>query len=79
MQVDFDPASFILHLNNDTAGSVTIAANGVFIGGKPILPETGGAVSIDRRQIADLVFSDVASTWVEQGNAYTFATVTPAS
>ena len=79
MQVDFDPASFILHLNNDTAGTVTITANGVFIGGKPVLPETGGSVNIDRRQIADLVFSDVASTWVEQGNGYTFAVVTPAS
>ena len=78
-QVDFDPASFILHLNNDTAGSVTIAANGVFIGGEPVLPETGGSVDIARRKIADLVFSDVASNWVEKGNGYTFAVVTPAS
>ena len=78
-QVDFDPASFIIHLNNDTDGTVELAGNGIFVNGKPLLPETGGSVSLDRRGVADLMFSDVASTYLQDGHSYYFLTVGPAN
>ncbi len=77
-QVEFDPSFFLLTLNNDTADSVDIMANHVFVDGKPSL-ETNGMVSLDRRGEAKLQFSDVASSFVEQGNSYWFATVGPKS
>ena len=38
-----------------------------------------GPVSLDRRGELKIQFSDVASSFVEQGNSYWFATVGPAS
>lgn len=78
-QVDFDPASFIIHLNNDTTGAVEMFGNGLFINGKPLLNENGPSVTIDRRGVADVMFSDVASTYVQDGNGYFFLTVGPAA
>jgi hypothetical protein len=78
MQIDFDPAKFIIHINNDASGTVEIAGNTVFADGKPVLPETGGSISLDRRSEVEIRFSDVASTYVEQGNSYWFVTVGPA-
>jgi hypothetical protein len=78
MKVDFDPAKFIVHINNDASGTVEIAGNTVFADGKPVLPETGGAISLDRRSEVEIRFSDVASSYLEQGNSYWFVTVGPA-
>lgn len=77
--VEFDPASFIIHLNNDTSGTVELAGNGIFINGKPVLSETGGTVTVDRRGVADVMFSDVASTYLQDGNSYYFVTIGPAA
>ena len=76
--VEFDPSFFILTLNNDTDDSVEIAVNHLFVDGKSSL-ESDGMVSLDRRGTVKLQFSDVASSFVEQGNSYWFATVGPKS
>lgn len=77
-QVEFDPSFFLLTLNNDTDDSVEIAVNHLFVDGKSSL-EGEGMVSLDRRGEVKLQFSDVASSFVEQGNSYWFATVGPKS
>lgn len=75
MQVEFDPAIFLFNLVNDGAGSVSVLPNQVFLDDLPRLPEMG-AVTVDRREDATLKFSDVAAAYVEQANAYRFATIT---
>lgn len=76
--VEFDPSFFLLTLNNDTSESMDIAVNHVFVDGKSSL-EGEGTVSLDRRDTVKIQFSDVASSFVEQGNSYWFATIGPAS
>jgi hypothetical protein len=77
-QVEFDPSFFLIKLNNDTSDSVEIAFNHVFVDGKSSL-ENENPSSLDRRGEIEIQFSDVASSFVEQGNSYWFATVGPAS
>lgn len=77
-QVEFDPSFFLITLNNDTDETVEIAVNHVFIDGKSSL-ESEGPVSLDRRGELKIQFSDVASSFVEQGNSYWFASIGPAS
>jgi hypothetical protein len=76
--VEFDPSFFLLTLNNDTSESMDIAVNHAFVDGKSSL-EGEGTVALDRRDSVKIQFSDVASSFVEQGNSYWFATVGPAS
>ena len=76
-QVEFDPSFFLLTLNNDTDDSLDIAVNHVFVNGQSSLAGEG-VINLDRRSEATLQFSDVASSIVEQGNSYWFATVGPA-
>ena len=76
-QVEFDPSFFLINLNNDTADSVEIAVNHVFVDGKSSL-ESDGTVELDRRGTLKIQFSDVASSFVEQGNSYWFASIGPA-
>ena len=77
-QVEFDPSFFLINLNNDTSGGVEIAVNHVFVDGKSSL-ESEDPVSLDRRGELKIQFSDVASSFVEQGNSYWFATIGPAN
>ncbi len=77
-QVEFDPSFFLIKLNNDTENAVEIDVNHVFVDGKSSL-ENDGPVSLDRRGELEIQFSDVASSFVEQGNSFWFATVGPAS
>ncbi len=76
--VEFDPSFFLLTLNNDTSESMDIAVNHAFVDGKSSL-EGEGTVALDRRDSVKIQFSDVASSFVEQGNSYWFATIGPAS
>ena len=76
--VEFDPSFFLLTLNNDTSESMDVTVNHVFLDGKSSL-ESDNMVSLDRRDTVKIQFSDVASSFVEQGNSYWFATVGPAS
>ncbi len=75
LTADLDPANFIFTLNNDGAGPIQLTAHHVFVDGEPALPETGD-IALDRRKTASIVFSDVASTYVERANGYRFATIT---
>lgn len=77
-QVEFDPAFFLVNLNNDGAEPIAVEVNQVFIDGKSSLESTG-PVTLDRRGVLKIQFSDVASSYVEQGNSYHFATLGPAS
>ncbi|MEO6394365.1 MAG: hypothetical protein ABIO40_00460 [Devosia sp.] len=77
MQTQFTPTRFILTLNNDTAGSMEVAGNHVFIDNKPALPGVSDSTQLARRAEAVIRFSDVAGTHVEQGNDYWFATIGP--
>ena len=77
-QVEFDPSFFLVKLNNDTDDAVEIAVNHVFVDGKSSLA-SDGPVTLDRRGELKIQFSDVASSFVEEGNSYWFATVGPAS
>ena len=79
MSVDFDPSFFILSLNNDTAGTVEASVSNVYVDGKPMVAENAAPVSIDRRGSIEIRFSDVASSFVEAGNSYFFATIAPKS
>lgn len=79
MSVDLDPSFFILHINNDAAGPVQLETTGVYVDGKPMVDENAAPVSIERRGEAQITFSDVASSWVEAGNSYFFATIGPKS
>ena len=75
LQADLDPARFIFILENDGASDVQLLPNHVFVDGTPGLPELGPQ-TLARRKDAEIVFSDVASAYVEKGNGYRFATVT---
>jgi len=79
MQVDFDPSFFLLHLNNDGAGPVQIDVTNVYVDNKPVVPENAQPISLDRRGDIEIRFSDVASSYVEAGNSYVFATIGPKS
>jgi hypothetical protein len=74
MSTDFDPTKFILHINNDGSGSVTLNPGEVFIDGKPHLAG-GDPVTLQRRGEIEIRFSDVASAHAELGNSYGFTTV----
>ena len=76
-QVEFDPSFFLVNFNNDGADPVSVEVNHVFVDGKSSL-ESDGPVSVDRRGELKIQFSDVASSFVEQGNSYWFATIGPA-
>lgn len=76
-QVEFDPSFFLINLNNDTSGTMDVALNHVFIDGVSSL-ETNGSTTLDRRGTVTVQLSDVASSFVEKGNSYWVATVTPA-
>ena len=74
MSTDFDPTKFVIHLNNDGRGSVSVTPGEVFVDGKPHL--AGGApVDLQRRGEVEIRFSDVASAYAEAGKTYNFATV----
>lgn len=74
-QTEFDPARFILTVNNDSPGSVRLAGNQVFVDGQPHLPEME-PLTLERRKSVEIVFSDVASEYVSDANPYRFATIT---
>jgi hypothetical protein len=75
LQAEFDPARFIFTLNNDSRGTIELAPNHVFVDGEPGLPELAPQ-TLERRKAVEIVFSDVASSYVEKANGYHFATVT---
>ena len=75
---EMDPARFIFQLNNDSRGNIELVPNHVFVDGEAGLAELGPR-TLERRKAVEIVFSDVASTWVEKGNGYRFATVTVAN
>ena len=77
MQVDFDPSFFILSLNNDSAGPVNVDLANVYVEGKPMVPENATPVTLERRGSVEIRFSDVASSYVEAGNSYFFASFGP--
>lgn len=79
MQAEFDPSKFIIHINNDGAGPVELVGNHVFIDDRPAFADSGDAITVDRRGDVTIKFSDVASSFVEEGNSYWFVTVGPAS
>ena len=79
MSVDLDPSFFILHINNDGAGPAELTASNVYVDGKPMVAENAAPMSIERRGEVQITFSDVASSWVEAGNSYFFATIGPKS
>ena len=56
-----DPTKFILHINNDASGAISLTPTEVFVDGKPHLMGDG-PVSIDRRGEIEVKFSDVAQT-----------------
>lgn len=70
----FEPTKFILHVNNDTPGSLDITPGEVFVDGEPHLAGSD-PVSIARRAEIEIRFSDVASAFAEKGNDYTFASL----
>jgi hypothetical protein len=79
MSVDLDPSFFMLHIKNDGAGATDLTTSNVYLDGKPVVAENAAPVSIERRGAVEIRFSDVASSWVEAGNSYFFATIGPKS
>jgi len=77
LQTDFDPARFIITIDNDSDGSIALAGNHVFIDGEPHLPEME-PLTLERRKSVEIVFSDVASEYVSGAKPYRLATVTAA-
>ncbi len=77
LQAEFDPARFLFTLNNDSRGTIELTPNHVFVDGEPGLSELGRQ-TLERRKAVEIVFSDVASSYVEKANGYHFATVTVA-
>lgn len=75
LTAEFDPARFIFTLNNDSRGSIDLLPTHVFVDEQPGLPELG-AQTLERRKAVEIVFSDVAFSYVEKANGYRFATVT---
>jgi hypothetical protein len=69
-----EPTRFILHINNDTAGSLEVTPGEVFVDGQPHLAG-GDPVGIARRGEIEIRVSDVASAFAERGNDYTFASL----
>jgi hypothetical protein len=75
LQAEFDPARFILTLNNDLQDvPFDLAPKHVFVDGKPGMPESA-PVRLDYRGAVEIRFSDVASEYVAAANGYHFATV----
>jgi hypothetical protein len=77
-QVEFDPSFLLVSLNNDGADPIGVAVNQVFVDGKSSLASPA-PITLDRSGELKIQFSDVASSFVELGNSYHFATVGPAS
>ncbi len=77
MDVDFDPSFFLLTLNNDTSGPVELTLNNVYVDGKPMVSENQSPVGLDRRSEIKIQLSDVASSYLEAGHSYFFATIGP--
>jgi hypothetical protein len=77
LQAEFDPAKFIITINNDSDSGVSLAGNHVFIDGEPHLLEME-PVPLERRRSVEIVFSDVASEYVSGAKPYRLATVTAA-
>ncbi len=74
-QTDFDPAKLIFTFNNDDDADVTLYPDQVYLDGAPAAPDAGLSKTLSKRQEAVIEFSDVASSWVELGNAYTFGSL----
>lgn len=79
MQTDFDPSFFILHLNNDLSGPAELRLGNVYVDDKPMVAENLAPITLDRRGDVEIQLSDVASSWLEAGNSYLFATIIPKS
>lgn len=77
LQAEFDPAKFIITINNDSESSIALAGNHVFIDGEPHLPEME-PLTLERRKSVEIIFSDVASEYVSDAKPYRLATVTAA-
>lgn len=77
LQAEFDPAKFIITVNNDSDEAVSLGGNHVFIDGEPQLPEME-PLMLDRRKSVQIVFSDVASEYVSDAKPYRLANVTAA-
>ena len=77
LQAEFDPARFIIVIDNDSDGSIELAGNHVFIDGAPHLSEME-PLRLDRRMSVEIFFSDVASEYVSGAKPYRLATVTAA-
>jgi hypothetical protein len=74
LQAEFDPAKFIITVNNDSAGSISLSGNHVFIDGEPHFSEMEPLV-LEHRKAIEIVFSDVASEYVSDARPYRLATV----
>lgn len=77
MQVDFDPSFIILHIDNDTSGPAEMTISNAYVDSKPLVGENAEPIAIERRGAVEIRLSDVASSYVEAGNSYFFATVGP--
>ena len=70
---------FGVRLINDAAGPVQVDVANVYVDNKPVVPENAEPISLDRRGDIEIRLSDVASSFVEAGNSYLFATIGPKS
>ena len=77
MDVTFDPSFFLLTLNNDTSGPEELTLNNVWVDGKPVVSENQSPLTLERRSEIRIQLSDVASSYLEAGNSYFFATIGP--
>lgn len=74
LQADFDPAKFILALNNDADSTIELLPLHVFVDGEPRMPE-GDPLALERRKSVEIIFSDVAAEYVSDAKTYRFATL----
>ncbi|MBU1176519.1 MAG: hypothetical protein KKH72_14035 [Alphaproteobacteria bacterium] len=74
---DKEQPRFIFAFENDSRDPVTLTPNFVFVNDAPGLPGVGDPIVLDRRQSAEIVFSDVVAAHVAAANAFTFAVVHP--
>jgi len=58
---------------------VQVDVANAYVDGKPVVPENAQSMTLDRRGDIEIRFSDVASSYVEAGNSYFFATISPKS
>lgn len=78
MSTDLDPTRFYIHINNDGRETVSLVPGEVFVDGEPHLAG-GPAIDLQRRGEVMLKFNDVAASYTELGNSYTFATIAAAN